>query len=83
MADESCAFYKRLASLLCEKWSDTCCCNGVALLLPVILIVTFCYQMCERPCPSAGSFYQPVLTISVGLVQAETGLTSLVLYLSV
>jgi len=23
MADEACAFYNRLASLLCDKWSET------------------------------------------------------------
>jgi len=80
MADEACAFYKRLASLLCDKWCETYasvmgwlrCCLSFSLLRSAIRCV-------RGSRSSSGSFCRPVLASSVELVKAETGLTSLVL----
>ena len=69
MADEACAFYKCLASLLCDKWSEAYaavmgwlrCCLSFSLLQSAIRCV-------RGPRSSAGSFGQPGLASSVELV---------------
>ena len=77
MANEACDFYKRLASLLCEKWSEPYADGFDAACL------SLCYVLPsdvweDLGSSSAGSFGRPVLTSSVELVQVETGLTSLI-----
>ena len=50
MANEACAFYTCLASLLCEKWSEpytAVLCDGMTSMLLVFLFVTFCHLMCD------------------------------------
>jgi len=57
-----------------------CFCDGVASLLPFFFFIIRCVR---GSCSSSGNFCRPVLASSVELVQAETGLTSLVLQLNV
>ena len=79
MADEAYAFYKRLASLLSDKWNENNyaavmgwirCCLSLSLLRSAIRCLRGSWSsvgMCERP----------VLAASVELVQAETRLSPL------
>ena len=76
MSDEAYAFYKHLASLLSDKWTEQYsvvmgwlrCCLSFSLLRSAIRCV-------RGSCSSIGTFTQPVLMTSVELIQAETGLS--------
>ena len=78
MVDEAYAFYKRLASLLSDKWNENYatvmgwirCCLSFSLLRSAIRCLRGSWS-------SASMFGCPVLATSVELVQAETGLSSL------
>ena len=77
MSDEAYAFYKHLASLLSDKWTEQYsavmgwlrCCLSFSLLRSAI--------RCVRGSRSSiGTFTRPVLMTSVELIRAETGLSS-------
>ena len=77
MSDEAHVFYKHLASLLSDKWTEQYsavmgwlrCCLSFSLLRSAI--------RCVRGSRSSiGTFTRPVLMTSVELIQAETGLSS-------
>ena len=77
MSDEAFAFYKHLASLLSDKWTEQYCaamgwlrfCLSFSLLRSAIRCVRGSRSSTE-------SFTQPVLMTSVELIQVETGLSS-------
>ena len=78
MADEAYSFYKRLASLLSDKWNK----NYAAVMGWIRCYLSFSLLCSPIWClrgsqSSTGMFGHPVLATSVELVQAETGLSSL------
>jgi len=77
MAKEACVLYN--CQFGCEKWSESILLLWNGFFASILSLFMLCHLMCEKICSSAGLSARPVLTISVELIQTETGLNSLML----